>query len=51
MVQEQKAAAKARHPSGFVLLSGAQAAYSSRLALWNLHRRRWICSTTPSMPT
>ena len=33
MVQEQKAAAKARHPSGFVLLSGAQAAYSSRLAL------------------
>ena len=33
MVQEQKATAKARHPSGFVLLSGAQAAYSSRLAL------------------
>ncbi len=33
MVQEQRAAAGARHPSGFVLLSGAQAAYSSRLAL------------------
>lgn len=33
MVQAQKATAKARHPSGFVLLSGAQAAYSSRLAL------------------
>ena len=32
MVQD-KSAAKARHPSGFVLLSGAQAAYSSRLAL------------------
>ena len=32
-VEARRAAQKARHPSGFVLLSGPQAAYSSRLAL------------------
>ena len=32
-VDERRAAAGGRHPSGFLLLSGAQAAYSSRLAL------------------
>ncbi|PIF27050.1 phospholipase D-like protein [Acidovorax sp. 56] len=31
--QTQRSADKARHPSGFVLLSGPQAAYGSRLAL------------------
>lgn len=33
LVQSQRAAAGARHPSGFLLLSGPQAAYGSRLAL------------------
>lgn len=33
LVQERRAAAGARHPSGFLLLSGPQAAYGSRLAL------------------
>ena len=33
LVEERRAAAGARHPSGFLLLSGPQAAYSSRLAL------------------
>jgi phosphatidylserine/phosphatidylglycerophosphate/cardiolipin synthase-like enzyme len=33
LVQAQRAAAGARHPSGFLLLSGPQAAYGSRLAL------------------
>lgn len=33
LVEERRAAAGARHPSGFVLLSGPQAAYGSRLAL------------------
>lgn len=32
-VEARRMAQKARHPSGFVLLSGPQAAYSSRLAL------------------
>lgn len=32
-VEARRTAQKARHPSGFVLLSGPQAAYSSRLAL------------------
>lgn len=32
-VQERRSAAGARHPSGFLLLSGPQAAYGSRLAL------------------
>lgn len=32
-VEARRATQKTRHPSGFVLLSGAQAAYSSRLAL------------------
>ncbi|RQO82057.1 phospholipase D family protein [Acidovorax sp. FJL06] len=33
LVEARRAAQGARHPSGFVLLSGPQAAYSSRLAL------------------
>ena len=33
LVETRKLATRARHPSGFVLLSGPQAAYSSRLAL------------------
>ena len=33
LVEERRAAAGARHPSGFLLLSGPQAAYGSRLAL------------------
>lgn len=33
LVEERRAAAGARHASGFLLLSGPQAAYSSRLAL------------------
>ena len=33
LVEERRAAARARHPSGFLLLSGPQAAYGSRLAL------------------
>lgn len=33
LVDEQRAAAGGRHPSGFLLLSGPQAAYGSRLAL------------------
>ncbi len=35
LVQQRRAAAGGRHPSGFLLLSGAQTAYSSRLALVN----------------
>lgn len=33
LVEERRASAGGRHPSGFLLLSGPQAAYSSRLAL------------------
>lgn len=33
LVEQRRLAAHARHPSGFVLLSGPQAAYGSRLAL------------------
>ena len=33
LVEERRAAAGGRHPSGFLLLSGPQAAYGSRLAL------------------
>ena len=35
LVSQRRAAASGRHPSGFLLLSGAQTAYSSRLALVN----------------
>ena len=35
LVGQRRAAAGGRHPSGFMLLSGAQTAYSSRLALVN----------------